>query len=82
MDNFYFDMNLLPIKSHVIKIDLCDHFVIELQLNVTSSSRSIMKRNFSTQNKLKCSTKLCTANWELLFTIHNTDATFIYFFKK
>ena len=82
IENFFSDINLLPIKSHVIKIDLCDHFVIELQLNVTSSSRFIMKQNFSTQNKLKFSPKLFSANWDLILAINNTDAAFNYSLKK
>ena len=64
-DNFYCDLNVLPIQSHVIKIDLSYHFVIELQLNVTFSSRYIKKRNFLTHNKLKFST-----NYALLIGIH------------
>ncbi len=48
--NFYRDIKLLPTHSHVIKIDLCDHFIIELQLNLTFSFRFLTKRNFSTQN--------------------------------
>ena len=82
IDNFCCDINLLSIQTHVIEIDLSDHFVIELQLNVTSSSHFIMKRSFSTQNIQKFSVKLCTANRDSLVTINNTDAAFIYFLKK
>ena len=82
IDNFCCGINLLQTQSHVIKIDLSDHFVKEIQLNVTSSSRFITRRNFSTKDKHKFSKKLCTANWDPQFAINNTDAAFNYFLKK
>ena len=41
-----------------------------------------MKQKFSTQNKLKFSTILCTTNWDPLFTINNKMQLFIISLKR
>jgi hypothetical protein len=38
IDNFLCDFSLLPILSNVIKVDLSDHFMIALKINISSSN--------------------------------------------
>ena len=47
IDNFSCVISLLPLCSRVIKTDISDHYLIELSLNLPSSSNTAIKRNFS-----------------------------------
>jgi hypothetical protein len=76
IDNFLCDFSLLPILFYV------DHFMIALKINICSSNGKFVKRNFSLINKSTFTTKLYAANWELLYTIDDTDKAFNYFLRK
>ncbi len=82
IDNFLCDFSLLPIESNVIKIDLSDHYMIQLKIDVSASTGEFIKRDSALKNKLIFTNKLCAANWEHLYTIADTDKAFNYFLKK
>ena len=62
IDDFLCDISLLSLCSSVIKTDISDHYLIELSLNLPSSSNTVTKRNFSAKNKLTFSQKLLNAD--------------------
>ena len=56
--------------------------MIQLKLEALNPSVKFFRRNFSYCNKQKFSSKLCTANWNSLYSITDTDTAFTYFIRK
>lgn len=82
IDNFFCDINLLPVQSSVIKTDLSDHYTIVLELKVAPDITPTIKRNFSLRNKAAFAVKLSQANWDPLYLLNDTNLAFNYFIKK
>ena len=81
IDNFLRDTSLLPLCSSNIT-DCTDHYLIELSLNVHSSSNTVTKCNFSAKNKLTFSQILLDADWAHLYSLLDADLAFNFFIKK
>jgi hypothetical protein len=82
IDNFLCDFALLPASTSVLKTDISDHYMIQLKLEALNPSVKFFRRNFSYCNKQKFSSKLCTANWNSLYSITDTDTACTYFIRK
>ena len=62
LDNFFCDIALLPVHYSVIRTNLSDHFMIQLKLNINTTTYTINKRIFSFANRKKFSIKLRSVN--------------------
>ena len=81
IDNFMYDISMLPIQSSVIVHDISDHYPILLLLQIPDNNYAF-RRNYSKHNKDLFSAKLMNADWTHLYTLTDTNAAFIYFLKK
>ncbi len=82
IDNFICDFSFLPLCSSVIKIDLSDHYLIEINLPVSIPTVYRFRRNLCIKNKAKFSSKLLGANWSQLYSLTDTNTAFNYFLRK
>ena len=82
IDNFLCDISLLSLCSSVIKTDISDYYLIELSLNLPSSSNTVTKRPFFANNKLTFVQKLLDADWAHLYSLLDADLAFNFIIKK
>ena len=79
IDNFLCDSSLLLAHTSVITTDISDHFMIALKLPICSTKTSVMRRNFSLQNRTIFTQKSISADWTHIYELKHFDAAFNYF---
>ena len=80
IDNFHCDISLLPVSANVLETDIGDHYLIEINFNLTTKNNFASKLNNCVNTKLKFSYKLRTADRTPLNNINNVDLVFNYLF--
>lgn len=82
IDNFLFNFLLFLVKTYIIKTDICDHYMIALQIQCICSTPTVEKWLFSTTNKFRFTHSLMRADWNHLYSFKDVDKAFNYFIKK
>ena len=59
IDNFLYDIYLLPIHTNVLKTDISDHYLIKLKIDIPIPNKIVSKRNYSNKSKIKFTNNIC-----------------------